>query len=60
LKLEKAGMVLNEFFYDLGAQDNPLDIKTIRKSLKRQGLIAKAATLFKMTTIIRCQLRPIC
>lgn len=31
-------------------QDNPLDIKTIRKSLKRQGLIAKAAKLFKVAT----------
>lgn len=30
-------------FYDLTEQDNPLDIKTINKSLKRQGLIAKAA-----------------
>jgi transposase InsO family protein len=37
-------------FYDLAEQDNPLDIKTIRKSLKRQGLIAKAAKLFKVTT----------
>lgn len=37
-------------FYDLVEQDNPLDIKTIRKSLKRQGLIAKAAKLFKVTT----------
>ena len=37
-------------FYDLMEQDNPLDIKTIRKSLKRQGLIAKAAKLFKVTT----------
>ena len=36
--------------YDLAEQDNPLDIKTIRKSLKRQGLIAKAAKLFKVTT----------
>jgi putative transposase len=37
-------------FYDLAEQDNPLDIKTINKSLKRQGLIAKAAKLFKVTT----------
>jgi hypothetical protein len=37
-------------FYDLAEQDNPLDIKTIRKRLKRQGLIAKAAKLFKVTT----------
>lgn len=37
-------------FYDLAEQGNPLDIKTIRKSLKRQGLIAKAAKLFKVTT----------
>lgn len=37
-------------FYDLAEQDNPLDIKTIRKSLKRQGLVAKAAKLFKVTT----------
>lgn len=37
-------------FYDLAEQDNPLDIKTIRKSLKRQGLIGKAAKLFKVTT----------
>ena len=36
--------------YDLVEDDNPLDIKTIRKSLKRQGLIAKAARLFKVTT----------
>lgn len=37
-------------FHDLAEQDNPLDIKTINKSLKRQGLIAKAAKLFKVTT----------
>jgi len=37
-------------FHDLVEQDNPLDIKTINKSLKRQGLIAKAAKLFKVTT----------
>jgi transposase InsO family protein len=37
-------------FHDLAEQDNPLDIKTIHKSLKRQGLIAKAAKLFKVTT----------
>lgn len=37
-------------FYDLAEQGNPLDIKTISKSLKRQGLIAKAAKLFKVTT----------
>jgi transposase InsO family protein len=37
-------------FYDLAEQDNPLDIKTIHKSLKKQGLIAKAAKLFKVTT----------
>ena len=40
----------DRIFYDLVEQDNPLDIKTIRKSLKRQGLIAKAAKLFKVTT----------
>lgn len=37
-------------FHDLVEQDNPLDIKTINKSLKRQGLKAKAAKLFKITT----------
>jgi transposase InsO family protein len=37
-------------FYDLAEQDNPLDIKTINKSLKRQGLVAKTAKLFKVTT----------
>jgi transposase InsO family protein len=37
-------------FHDLAEHDNPLDIKTIHKSLKRQGLIAKAAKLFKVTT----------
>lgn len=37
-------------FVDLSKQECPLDIKTIAKSLKRQGLVAKAARLFKVTT----------
>ena len=37
-------------FVDLSKQEFPLDIKTIAKSLKRQGLVAKAARLFKVTT----------
>ena len=37
-------------FVDLSKTECPLDIKTIAKSLKRQGLVAKAARLFKVTT----------
>jgi transposase InsO family protein len=37
-------------FVDLSKQECPLDIKTIAKSLKRQGLVSKAARLFKVTT----------
>jgi putative transposase len=34
----------------LREQGTPLNIKTIQKSLERQGLVAKAARLFKVTT----------
>lgn len=37
-------------FAELEEQGQPLNIKTIRKSLKRQGLVPKAAKLFKVTT----------
>lgn len=37
-------------FAELEEQGQPLNIKTIRKSLKRQGLVPKAARLFKVTT----------
>ena len=37
-------------FAELEEQGQALNIKTIRKSLKRQGLVPKAARLFKVTT----------
>lgn len=37
-------------FVDLEEGGQPLNIKTIRKSLKRQHLVPKAAKLFKVTT----------
>lgn len=37
-------------YAELEEQGQPLNIKTIRKSLKRQGLVPKAARLFKVTT----------
>jgi len=37
-------------FYQLEEQGDPLNIKTIRNSMKRQGLVPKAAKLFKVTT----------
>ncbi len=37
-------------YQELQEQNASLNIKTIRKSLKRQGLVPKAARLFKVTT----------
>ena len=38
-------------FVDLEEGGQPLNIKTIRKSLKRQHLVPKAAKLFKVTEL---------
>ena len=40
----------DRIFVDLKEMETPHNIKTIRKSLKRQGLVPKAARLFKVTT----------
>lgn len=40
----------DRIFAELKEQGQPLNIKTIRNSLKRQGLVPKAARLFKVTT----------
>lgn len=37
-------------YHELKEQDEALNIKTIRSSMKRQGLVPKAAKLFKVTT----------